>query len=172
MDWGRCQRICGYLSSAIILSLATNTFFSRDFQQALENTRNQSEDPSPTLRHWPRWVCLRSTPDSDSVAGANSVDSLASQHGPNVWTFAPVPYLKIWRPTRLFLFFWRIKPLPHSSVGKESTCNVGDLGSILGREAPLEKEMATHSSVLAWRIPWSQEPGGLQFMGSQESDTT
>ena len=37
----------------------------------------------------------------------------------------------------------------------------------LGREDPLEKEMATHSSTLAWRIPWSEEPGGLQSMGSQ-----
>ena len=37
----------------------------------------------------------------------------------------------------------------------------------LGREDPLEKEMATHSSVLAWRIPWMEEPGGLQSMGSQ-----
>ena len=37
----------------------------------------------------------------------------------------------------------------------------------LGREAPLEKEMATHSRVLAWRIPWMEEPGGLQSMGSQ-----
>ena len=37
----------------------------------------------------------------------------------------------------------------------------------LGREDPLEKEMATHSSILAWRIPWTGEPGGLQFMGSQ-----
>ena len=37
----------------------------------------------------------------------------------------------------------------------------------LGREDPLEKEMATHSSVLAWRIPWTQEPGGLQSMESQ-----
>ena len=39
-------------------------------------------------------------------------------------------------------------------------------------EDPLEKEMATHSSVLAWRIPWTEEPGGLQSMWSQESDTT
>ena len=39
-------------------------------------------------------------------------------------------------------------------------------------EDPLQKEMATHSSVLAWRIPWTEEPGGLQSMGSQESDTT
>ena len=46
------------------------------------------------------------------------------------------------------------------------------LSMCLGREAPLEKEMATHSSVLAWRIPWPQGPGRLQFMGSQESDRT
>ena len=37
----------------------------------------------------------------------------------------------------------------------------------LGREDTLEKEMATHSSILAWRIPWTEEPGGLQSMGSQ-----
>ena len=42
----------------------------------------------------------------------------------------------------------------------------------LGEEDPLEKEMATHSSVLAWRIPWTEEPGRLQSMGSQESDVT
>ena len=37
----------------------------------------------------------------------------------------------------------------------------------LGREDPLEKEMATHSSIHAWKIPWTEEPGGLQSMGSQ-----
>ena len=37
----------------------------------------------------------------------------------------------------------------------------------LGQENPLEKEMATHSSILAWRIPWTEEPGGLQSMGLQ-----
>ena len=42
----------------------------------------------------------------------------------------------------------------------------------LGREDPLEKEMATHSSIPAWRIPWTEEPGRLQSMGSQESDMT
>ena len=42
----------------------------------------------------------------------------------------------------------------------------------LGREEPLEKEMATHSSILAWRIPWMEEPGRLQSMGHQESNTT
>ena len=42
----------------------------------------------------------------------------------------------------------------------------------LGQEGPLEKEMATHSSILAWKIPRIEEPGGLQFMGLKESDTT
>ena len=42
----------------------------------------------------------------------------------------------------------------------------------LGREDPLEKEMATRPSILAWRIPWTEEPGELQSTGSQESDTT
>ena len=42
----------------------------------------------------------------------------------------------------------------------------------LGQEDPLEEEMTTHSSILAWRIPWTEEPGGLQSMGSQESDMT
>ena len=37
----------------------------------------------------------------------------------------------------------------------------------LGQKDPLEKEMATHPSILAWRIPWTEEPGGLQSMGSQ-----
>ena len=42
----------------------------------------------------------------------------------------------------------------------------------LGWKDPLEKEMATHSSILAWKIPWTEEPGRLQSMGSQESDAT
>ena len=42
----------------------------------------------------------------------------------------------------------------------------------LGREDPLEEGMTTHSSTPAWRISWTEEPGGLQSMGSQESDTT
>ena len=41
----------------------------------------------------------------------------------------------------------------------------------LGQEDPLEEGMATHSGILAWRIPWTEEPGRLQSMGSQESDT-
>ena len=68
---------------------------------------------------------------------------------------------------------WNRKPLPNlltlnllgttgGSDSKESACSAGDLGSILGLEDPLEKGMATHSSILAWR---TEEPMGLQFMG-------
>ena len=48
---------------------------------------------------------------------------------------------------------------PDGSVGKESAYNVGDLVLFLGWEDPLEKGKTTHSSILAWRIPWTQEPG-------------
>ena len=64
-------------------------------------------------------------------------------------------------PTPLFLGF------PCGSAGKQSTCNVGNLGSIPGLaipglEDPLEKRNATHSTILAWRIPWTVESVGLQ----------
>ena len=42
----------------------------------------------------------------------------------------------------------------------------------LGQDDPLEKEMAIHSNILAWRIPWTEEPGGQQSTGRKESDTT
>ena len=45
--------------------------------------------------------------------------------------------------------------------------NTGDIGSFPGAEDALEDEMATHSSILAWRIPWTESPGGLQSMVSQ-----
>ena len=47
------------------------------------------------------------------------------------------------------------------SDDKESFCNTGDLGLSLGWEDPLEEGITTHSSILAWRIPWTEEPGGL-----------
>jgi len=45
--------------------------------------------------------------------------------------------------------------------------NIRDMGSIPGSGRSLEKEMAAHSSILAWKIPWTEEPGGLKSMGSQ-----
>ena len=54
---------------------------------------------------------------------------------------------------------------------KEFTYNAGDAGLIC-QEDPLEKEMATHSSILAWEIPWTEKPGGLQSIWSQKSYTS
>ena len=56
---------------------------------------------------------------------------------------------------------------PGGSDDKESACNAGDLVRPLGWEDPLEEGKAIHSSILTWRIPWTEEPGGLQSMGSQ-----
>ena len=55
-------------------------------------------------------------------------------------------------------------------VVKNLPASAGDMRS-LGWEDPLEKEIAIHSGILAWRIPWTEETGRLQSMGSQESDT-
>ena len=88
-----------------------------------------------------------------------------------------MPWRRDRLPTLVFLDF------PCGSAGKESACNVEDLGSIpglrlpmkemqetqvqsLGQEDPLEEKMATHFSFLAWKIPWTEEPGRLQSMGS------
>ena len=60
--------------------------------------------------------------------------------------------------------FWGF---PGGSDGKASAHNEGDLGLIPGSGRSLEKEMASHSSTVAWTIPWMEEPGGLQSIGSQ-----
>ena len=72
-------------------------------------------------------------------------------------------------------FPWRRNRLPTpvflgfscNSDGKETACNAGNLDSVPGLGRSLEEGMATHSSILAWRIPLTEEPGGLQPMGLQ-----
>ena len=71
--------------------------------------------------------------------------------------FSYVEWINEWFSSKL-----DIKCFPCSSVGKESA-----RVRSLGWEDPLEKEMATHSSILAWKIWWTEEPGGLQSIGSQ-----
>ena len=56
---------------------------------------------------------------------------------------------------------------PGGSAVKNLPANAGEPGLSLGQEDPLEKEMATHSSILAWEIPWTEELGRLQSMGLQ-----
>ena len=78
--------------------------------------------------------------------------------------FPTLGLLKIWAGS-----FFEVEVIGGSD-SKESACNAGDQGSILeslSPEDPLEKGMVTHSSILAWRIPRTEEPGGLQSMGSQ-----
>ena len=55
---------------------------------------------------------------------------------------------------------------PGDSDGKETVRKAGDPDSIPGQENPLKKEIAALSRILAWRMPWTEHPGGLQFMGS------
>ena len=64
-----------------------------------------------------------------------------------------------------------LEGFPGDSDGKESACNEGNPGSTQGKEDPLEKKLATHSSNLDWRIPWTEEPDGLQATGQKELDT-
>ena len=58
--------------------------------------------------------------------------------------------------------FYTTVVFPGGPDGKASACGVGEQVQSLGQEETLEEEMATHSSILAWRIPWTEEPGGLQ----------
>ena len=91
------------------------------------------------------------------------------------WTTTRIHYIKTIISSSLWHcfislykgYYHQTLDFPGSSDGKASAYNVADLGSIHGWEDPLEKEMATHSSTLAWRIPWMEEPGGLKSMASQ-----
>ena len=71
--------------------------------------------------------------------------------------------LKDWLLQNLGLPWW------HS--GKDSACNAGDANSTPGSEDPLEKGMANHSTILAWRVPWTEEPGGPSPHGVTKSQT-
>ena len=68
---------------------------------------------------------------------------------------------------RSYIFIWAsqvalVVKNPHANAG-----DIRDTGSILGWEDPLKEGMATHSSILAWGVPWTEEPGGLQSIGLQ-----
>ena len=78
------------------------------------------------------------------------------------WSSETLDKLPIKKPSlRIFSGF------SGGSGGKESACQCRDAGSIPSWEDPLEKGMATHSSILAWRIPWTEDPSGLQSMRLQ-----
>ena len=60
-----------------------------------------------------------------------------------------------------------LKDFPRAQMVKNLPAMQETQVQLLGQEDPVEKEMATHSSILAWEIPWAEEPGGLQSVGSQ-----
>jgi len=64
-----------------------------------------------------------------------------------------------------------LQGFPGGTSGKNPPANAGDSSSILGLEDPLEADTATPSSILAWRIPWTEEPGGRLSKGSQRDMT-
>ena len=106
---------------------------------------------------------------SPTLAGGLSTTELPGKSYPE----APsAPQHRTWHSINICTYFivytnfiYIYMGFPHSSVGKESACSAGDTDSIPGLENPLEEDMTTHSSILAWRIPWTEEPGGLQSMG-------
>ena len=67
----------------------------------------------------------------------------------------------------LWNLFWALQVALVIKNPPANARDIRDSGLILGYADPLEEEIATHSSILAWRIPWTEEPGGLQTMGSQ-----
>ena len=81
------------------------------------------------------------------------------------WTkLIPRCFCLVQNPVQRYLMY---QGFPGSWNGKEYGCNAGDRVRSLGQEDPLEKGMAIHSNILAWRIPWTEEPGRLQSMGLQ-----
>ena len=114
------------------------------------------------LNCWPHWVffcCAQATlrgAQASHCGGFSHCGSWASLPC-NIWDL-PGPEIEPMSPVLAFLVAQMVKNLP---VVQETQV------LSLGREDPLEEEMATHSSILTGRIPWTEEPGGLQSMGSR-----
>ena len=115
-------------------------------------------------KHCPAQICRDNSPKPESIAGK----------GFFFFFFKAVDLCK-WHGSFPAGVWQSVGPkmgLPGGSDSKESACNAGDPGSIPGSGRSPGEGNGNHSSILAWRIPWTEEPGGLQSMGSQELDTT
>ena len=80
--------------------------------------------------------------------------------------------LILYDTTEIYLRVKTLRGFPGSTAGKESACSAGDLGSIPGWEDPLKNDIATHSSILDWRIPMDRGAWWATIHGIAESDTT
>ena len=100
-----------------------------------------------------------SFPSLIQVEGADSGESGIIE---SLWSFPGTAYV---------FWSWEFKNLvsgiPSGAVVKNLSASAGETGETPGQEDPLEEEMAALSSILAWDIPWTEEPGGLQSMGPQ-----
>ena len=133
--------------------------------QTLEGTdscvhQDPGERSSDPTRDWPRLAC--------------ECPGISSRGVGRWWPAAGLGALSIavhaWdllKEVTIIFITSAIVGFPCISVSKESSCSAGSRAQSLGWEDPLEKEMATHSSILVWKISWTEEPGGLQSMGSQ-----
>ena len=88
------------------------------------------------------------------------------KHGLMIFKSCDFQLLKFCVQQHILIQNRSISGLPTWLCGKESTCQAGDAGLIPGSGRSLEKEMANHSSILIWKIPWKEEPGGLQSLRS------
>ena len=121
---------------------------------------------------WPFLLFHTKASDGNSLSSCSHPVNPASARSFPVSSFSPKPPFHLsWLSPWSLLFLENSASPPGDSDDRESACNAGDPGS-LGQEDPLEKGTATHSSILAWRIPWKEELSRLQSMGSQELDKT
>ena len=93
--------------------------------------------------------------------------NLLTTTGESVWHSLRSHMMPLRPDTNKYIYIYIFYDSPGGSDSKASAYNAGDPGSVPGSGDLLEKEMATHSSTLAWKIPWMEEPGWLQSMGSQ-----
>ena len=102
-------------------------------------------------------------------AGCGSALQLPSSNSPFPYTSLStlLSLLRRFYPNSFYRVAQCQVGFPGGSEGKESVCSAGDHVQSLCWEDPLEEGRATHPSILAWRIPWTEEPGGLQFMRLQ-----
>ena len=119
---------------------------------------------------------MDSSPPDSSVHGIFQARILEWEAIPfSRWSFQPSDLTHVSCIAGRFFTRWAIgeaplplgRDFPSGSVVKNPPSNTGNVHSTLGWEDPLEKRMATHSSILAWNIPWTEEPSRLHSMGSQ-----
>ena len=121
----------------------------------------------PLLPRWVKYQCLARLPLRSLSSHTTSHLSLSSSCHHSSPPHQQKSLNDTLLPCQPFPLFFSSQKWPGGSDGKESACNRETQVWSLGWEDPLEKGMPTHSSILAWRIPWTEEPGRLQSMGSQ-----